>query len=101
MVILLKIVLFVALLTELTLGFVACMFINIAFDAVRIIGDFIGQATVLSMARMFDPATGANEGLVGRLLYWIALMIFFETGMYEMTIVLLTKSFDHGSFRSL
>ncbi|QKF82891.1 flagellar biosynthetic protein FliR [Halarcobacter ebronensis] len=84
----------IAIVSELTLGFIASMLIMVAFNAVHIIGDFIGQATVLSMASMFDPSTGTNEGLVGRLLYWIALMVFFETGMYEMTIVMITKSFS-------
>lgn len=86
--------LILALITEITLGAVAAMFITVAFNAVRIIGDFIGYSTALSMASMFDPSTGSNEGLVSRLLYWIALMIFFETGMYEMTIVILSKSFS-------
>lgn len=83
-----------ALISEITLGLIAAMFLNIAFSAVRIIGDFIGYSTALSMASMFDPSTGSNEGLVSRLLYWIALMVFFETGMYEMTIVILSKSFS-------
>ncbi|QDF29842.1 flagellar biosynthetic protein FliR [Halarcobacter anaerophilus] len=83
-----------SLISEITLGFIAAMFLNVVFSAVRIIGDFVGYATALSMASMFDPSTGSNEGLVSRLLYWIALMIFFETGMYEMTIVILSKSFS-------
>ena len=90
-----------ALLTEIALGAVSGMFLTIVFNAVRIIGDFVGYSTALSMASMFDPATGSNEGLVSRLLYWIALMVFFETGMYEMTIVILSKSFSMihlGSF---
>jgi flagellar biosynthetic protein FliR len=70
------------------------MFLNVVFASVRIIGDFVGYSTALSMASMFDPATGSNEGLVSRLLYWVALMLFFETGMYEMTIVILSKSFS-------
>lgn len=82
-----------SLISEITLGLVASLFLNIVFSAVRIIGDFVGYATALSMASMFDPTTGSNEGLVSRLLYWIALMVFFETGMYEMTIVILSKSF--------
>ena len=90
-----------ALISEVTLGVIAATFLNIIFSAVRIIGDFVGYSTALSMASMFDPATGSNEGLVSRLLYWIALIVFFETGMYEMTIVILSKSFSMihlGSF---
>ena len=84
----------IALISEILLGAVAATFLNIIFSAVRIIGDFVGYSTALSMASMFDPSTGSNEGLVSRLLYWIALMIFFETGMYEMTVVILAKSFS-------
>lgn len=83
-----------ALISEITLGLVASFFLNIVFSAVRIIGDFVGYSTALSMASMFDPATGSNDGLVSRLLYWIALVLFFETGMYEMTIIILVKSFS-------
>ncbi|WP_072682202.1 flagellar biosynthetic protein FliR [Arcobacter sp. LA11] len=82
-----------ALISEITLGLVAAFFINVIFAAVRIIGEFVGFSTALSMASMFDPATGSNEGLVSRLLYWIALVLFFETGMYEMTLIILVKSF--------
>ena len=58
-------------------------------------------STALSMAAMFDPTTGSQEGLIAKLLFWIALMLFFQTGMYEMTLVILVKSFTMihlGSF---
>ena len=82
------------MISEITLGLVASMFVNIMFSAVKIIGDFIGYSTALSMAMMFDPSTGSQEGLISKLLYWIALVMFFQTGMYEMTLVILVKSFS-------
>lgn len=91
----------ISLISELTLGLVASMLINIIFSAVKVIGEFIEYSTALSMAMMFDPTTGSQEGLVAKLLYWIALMLFFQTGMYEMTLVILVKSFSMinlGSF---
>ena len=84
----------IGLISEITLGLVASMFVNIVFSSVKIIGEFIGFATALSMATMFDPATGSQEGLISRLLYWIAIVIFFQTGMYEVTLVILIKSFS-------
>lgn len=84
----------IGLISEITLGAIAAFFLNVVFAAITIIGDFVGYATALSMAMMFDPATGTNEGLVSRLLYWIAIVLFLETGMYEMTIVILAKSFS-------
>lgn len=83
----------ISLISEITLGLVASMLVNIIFSAVKIIGDFIGYSTALSMAMMFDPTTGTQEGLISKLLYWIAIMIFFQTGMYEMTLSILIKSF--------
>jgi len=82
------------LISEITLGLVASMFINIIFASVKIIGEFIGFATALSMATMFDPSSGTQEGLISRLLYWIAIVLFFQTGMYEVTLVILVKSFS-------
>lgn len=89
------------LISEITLGLVASFFVNIIFSAVKVIGEFVEYSTALSMAMMFDPSTGSQEGLVARLLYWIALVLFFQTGMYEMTLVILVKSFSMihlGSF---
>ncbi len=91
----------IGLISEITLGAIASLFFHIMFAAVRIIGDFVGYSTALSMAMMFDPSTGSQEGLVSRLLYWIIIALFFQTGMYELTIVMLVKSFSMvhlGSF---
>ncbi|MDD3008759.1 MAG: flagellar biosynthetic protein FliR [Arcobacter sp.] len=91
----------ISLISEMTLGLVASMFINIIFSAVKIVGEFVEYSTALSMAAMFDPTTGSQEGLIAKLLSWIALMLFFQTGMYEMTLVILVKSFTMihlGSF---
>ncbi len=83
-----------SLVSEITLGAVAAFFVHVIFSAVKIMGELIEYSTALSMANMFDPATGTQEGVVNRLLYIIALVLFFETGMYEMTFVILVKSFS-------
>lgn len=83
-----------ALISEITLGLIASLFFNLVLSSVKIVGDLIGYFTALSMGTMFDPATGANEGFITSLLHWVALMLFFETGMYEMTVVMLVKSFS-------
>lgn len=82
------------LLAEIALGATAAFFVNIIFDAVKIIGELVGYATALSMANFFDPASGTQMGIVAKFLFYIALALFFETGMYEMTIVMLVKSFS-------
>ena len=81
------------LVSEITLGFVGAFFVNIIFSAVRIIGELISYATSLSMASMFDPSSGSQETVISKILYVIAILIYFETGMYEITVLMLAKSF--------
>ena len=91
----------ISLVSEITLGLIASMLINIIFSSVKVIGEFVENATSLSMASMFDPSTGGQQGIISKLLFWVALMLFFQTGMYEMTLVILVKSFSMinlGSF---
>jgi len=86
-----------ALISEITLGLVASFLVQIIFSAIQIIGDLIGYATALSMANMFDPATGTQQGIVSRFLYFIILVIYLESGMYEVTIYMLAGSFGQIS----
>ena len=88
------------LLSEITLGLVASFFVQIIFNAVKIIGEFVGYATALAMANFFDPSSGTQEGIIAKILFYISLALFFETGMYEMTFVILAKSFSMMSLGS-
>ncbi|PIF04116.1 MAG: flagellar biosynthesis protein FliR [Arcobacter sp.] len=86
-----------ALISEITLGLVASFLVQIIFSAIQIIGDLIGYATALSMANMFDPATGTQQGIVSRFLYMVILVIYLESGMYEVTLYMLAHSFGYIS----
>ncbi len=81
-----------SLIGEITLGFVAAALVQIIFSAVQIIGDLIGLATTLSMANMFDPTTGTQQGIMSRFLYMVILVLYFQSGMYEVTILMLAQS---------
>ncbi|MBD3841351.1 MAG: flagellar biosynthetic protein FliR [Campylobacterales bacterium] len=90
-----------ALISEITLGLVASFLVQLVFLAVQIVGDLIGYATALSMANMFDPTTGTQQGVMSRFLYLFILVIYLETGMYEVTIYMLSNSIGQitlGSF---
>ena len=86
-----------ALLSEMTLGLVSAMLVKIVFLAVQISGDLIGYAAGLSMANMFDPASGTQQGVISRLLYYIVLVVYLESGMFEVTLYMLGTSFDRIS----
>ena len=90
-----------SLISEITLGLIASFLVQIIFSSVQIIGDLIGYATALSMANMFDPATGTQQGIISRFLYFIILVVYLESGMYEITLYILSQSFGTihlGSF---
>lgn len=82
-----------ALVSEITLGLIASFLVQIIFSAIQIIGDLVEYATALSMATMFDPTTGSQQGLISRLFYLIILVVYLETGMYEITLYMLAHSF--------
>lgn len=82
-----------ALISEITLGLVASFLVQIVFMAVQIVGDLIGYATALSMANFFDPTTGSQQGIISRFLYLVILVIYLESGMYEVTVYMLAYSF--------
>jgi len=82
-----------SLISELTLGLLGSMLVQIVFSAVQIAGDLIGYATALSMANMFDPTTGTQQGVISRFLYLVILVIYLESDMYELTIYMLYHSF--------
>ena len=82
-----------ALISEITLGLVASFLVQIVFMAVQIVGDLIGYATALSMANFFDPTTGSQQGIISRFLYLVILVIYLESGMYEITVYMLAHSF--------
>jgi flagellar biosynthesis protein FliR len=86
-----------ALISEITLGLVASFLINLVFSSVQIVGDLIGYATALSMANMFDPTTGTQQGIISRFLYLIILVVYLESGMYEVTLYMLGTSFGNIS----
>ena len=83
-----------SLIGEITLGLVAAAMVQIIFSAVQIVGDLIGFATALSMANMFDPATGTQQGIISRFLFMLVLVLYFQTGMYEVTLLMLGSSFS-------
>ena len=89
-----------ALISELTLGLIASILMQVIFLAVQIAGDLIGYATALSMANMFDPSTGTQQGVVSRFLYLVVLVVYLQSDMYELTIYMLYHSFGTISLGS-
>ncbi len=84
----------IALIGEITLGFAASVLMHIVFASVKIAGEFISYSAAISMAQMFDPATRTQSTLVSRFFDFIVIVVFFATGMHEIMIMGVAKSFE-------
>ncbi|GFZ30953.1 flagellar biosynthetic protein FliR [Clostridium zeae] len=75
--------------TGITLGFVT----SIIFYVVEMAGSLMDQQIGLSMISMFDPNTKSNSSLLSRVLYWVAILIFFIVDGHHMLIKELSSSY--------
>ena len=82
------------ILSELFLSLIIATAINISYYSYKIIGELISFPLGLSMASMYDPATGQNEMIISRILWLCALFIFFDSGLYQILIIGYFKSFE-------
>ena len=65
----------VAGLSEIMLGFLASMALQIVFGMISFGGEIISFAMGLTIANAYDPVTGAQKPIVGQLLTLLALLI--------------------------
>ncbi|GKU23587.1 flagellar biosynthetic protein FliR [Clostridium folliculivorans] len=75
--------------TGITLGFVT----SIIFYVIEMAGSLMDQQIGLGMISMFDPNTKSNSSLLSRLLYWVAILIFFIVDGHHMLIKELSSSY--------
>jgi flagellar biosynthetic protein FliR len=84
----------IALLSEITLGFATSVLLHIVFASIKVAGELVSYSAALSMAQMFDPGSGAQATLVSRFFDYIIIITFFMTGMHEVMLMGIAKSFD-------
>ncbi|WP_160670738.1 fused FliR family export protein/FlhB family type III secretion system protein [Clostridium sp. C8-1-8] len=75
--------------TGITLGFVTSMI----FYVVEMAGSLMDQQIGLGMISMFDPVTKNQSTLLSRILYWLAILIFFIVDGHHMLIRELSSSY--------
>lgn len=73
-----------------SLGF----FTSLLLYAVQLAGSFVDLQSGFAMATMYDPATGAQEPLTGRLYYYIAIAFFLSMDGHHLLIRGVLASFD-------
>jgi len=75
-----------------TIGFVA----QVIFAAVQAAGDIIDLQTGMSIATIMDPTTGGISTIVGRLTFFIAIVVFLIVNGHHLILAGL-----HNSFKAL
>jgi flagellar biosynthetic protein FliR len=85
-----------ALLAEVTVGFLLGFICNIIFMAVQSAGELMDMQMGLSVAQTFDPTFGAQVTIVGRFVFYAALTTFLIVNGHHFLL-----SVFHQSFRML
>lgn len=86
--------LFVLAINEVLIGLILGFSLNIVFWAVAFAGSLIGITMGLSMAEVFNPATGTSNNVIGEILFLISTMVFFIINGHHYVITSLYYSFQ-------
>ncbi len=93
--------LILAVLSELTLGFIAGLALNIVFAAISLAGEQISMVMGFSMATLLDPQTGVNSTIISQALTFLAILILLAFDLHHYMILFISKtigSIELGGF---
>ncbi|MBU3142295.1 fused FliR family export protein/FlhB family type III secretion system protein [Clostridium sp. CF012] len=76
--------------TGLTLGYIT----KFCFFSAQMAGQLMDFQVGFSMMSMFDPISNENVTLLGRLLYWVSMVMFFVVDGHHMLIRAIIDSFN-------
>ena len=91
----------VAGLSEIMLGFLASMALQIVFGMISFGGELISFAMGLTIANAYDPVTGTQKPIVGQLLTLLALLIMLALDYHHLFFYFVSSSIQEiplGSF---
>ncbi|MGP1450922.1 MAG: flagellar biosynthetic protein FliR [Wolinella sp.] len=91
----------VAGLSEIMLGFLASVMLQIVFGMISFGGEVTSFAMGLTMASAFDPVTGAQKPIIGQLITLVALLVVLALDLHHPFFLFIAESLRHvplGSF---
>ncbi|MBI5701211.1 flagellar biosynthetic protein FliR [Candidatus Saganbacteria bacterium] len=88
---LVEFIVFIAI--EVTIGFLIGFVCNTIFLVLQSAGEFIDLQMGLSVAQSFDPIFGASISIIGRMIFFIALMVFLLFNGHHLLLSMLHQSF--------
>lgn len=78
------------IMTGLTLGFI----VNLCFSVIKMAGQIMDIQVGLGMMSVLDPSTNTNNTLIENLIYWFAVVLFFNVDGHLLLIQELINSFN-------
>ncbi len=85
--------LMLSLVFEFFLGFVIGFIPRIIFLGIQMAGSLMDMQMGLSVAATFDPSTGGQTTIMERLMFYLAIAIFFITNSHHLFLVSILESF--------
>ncbi|NPA81035.1 MAG: flagellar type III secretion system protein FliR [Epsilonproteobacteria bacterium] len=90
--------LILAVLSELTLGFIAGAALSIVFAGVALAGEQISMVMGFSMATVLDPQTGVNSPIVSNFLTLLAVLVLLAFDGHHYMLLFFSKTIGTLSF---
>lgn len=84
----------IAIVGEIVLGFLASVFLQILFAIVHFAGEIISFAMGFSIASAFDPASGTQNNVVAQLLTITSTLFLLDNGFDHMVFMFFDKSIE-------
>ena len=83
-----------ALIQEFMIGALLSYCVNMLTTGAQIAGHQISHQVGFEIVEIFDPSTKTSTPLVGRLLYLVAIALFFSLGMHHFVLEIAAKTID-------
>jgi flagellar biosynthetic protein FliR len=81
------------LVAEVALGFVIGFIANLLFIALQAAGEFVDAQMGLSVASALDPSIGSVISVIGRMIFFISLIMFLELDGHHLVLAAFHQSF--------
>lgn len=78
---------------ELLIAFTISLAVNIVLYSYKIFGELLSYSAGLSMAQIFDAATGAQEQILNKLFYVAVAYLFFSMDIYQLFLLSLNNMY--------
>ncbi len=84
----------IAILSEILIGFLASVFLQIVFHMLSFAGELISFVMGFSLASSFDPISGTQKPIIGQLLVMLAVMIMLAADLHHLFLLFVDRTLD-------